>query len=72
MKKFIPAIVAIALIILVILGAFGVKLIDKYRYSKEQQDLNEYYNIEGENDVAIVLQNELIDTKAELIDGFYY
>ena len=57
MKKFIPAIVAIALIIIVLLCSFAVKIAQKYSYSTEQQDLNEYYSIENDEDVAIVLQN---------------
>ena len=72
MKKFIPAIVAIALIIIVLLGSFAVKFVQKYSYSKEQQDLKEYYHIEDDSDVAIVLQNEIIDTKAKLLENTYY
>ena len=72
MKKFIPAIVAIALIIIVILGSIGVKLVQRYTYSKERKDLKEYYNLTEDNDVAIVLQNEILDTKAKLYDGVYY
>ena len=72
MKKFIPAIVAIALIIIVILGSIGIKLVQRYTYSKERQDLKEYYSLTENNDVAIVLQNEILDTKAKLYDGVYY
>ena len=72
MKKFIPAIVAIALIIVVLLCSFGVKIAQRYSYSKEQQDLNEYYSVDNDEDVAIVLQNEIIDIKAKLLEGSYY
>lgn len=72
MKKFIPAIVAIALIIVVLLCSFGVKIAQRYSYSKEQQDLNEYYSVNNDEDVAIVLQNEIIDIKAKLLEGSYY
>lgn len=72
MKKIMPAIIAIALIIIVVLGSLGVRFIKQHSYSKEQQDLNEYYGLENSENVAIVLQNELIDTKAKLIDGNYY
>ena len=72
MKKIIPAIVAIALIIIVLLCSFAVKIAQKYSYSTEQQDLNEYYSIENDEDVAIVLQNEIIETKAKLLEGSYY
>ena len=74
MKKFIPALIAIALIILVLAGSFGIKLLDKYSYSDEKQNLEEYYGLTDgeENSVAIVLQDERIDVQAKLIDGRCY
>ena len=74
MKKFIPAIVAIALIILVLAGSFGMKLLERFSYSDEKQDLEEYYGLSNadDNNVAIVLQNEKIDVQAKLIDGRIY
>ena len=45
MKKFIPAIIAIALILIVVAGSFGMKLKEKYSYSDEQQNLEEYYDL---------------------------
>lgn len=74
MKKFIPAIIAIALIILVLAGSFGMKLLDRFSYSDEKQNLEEYYGLsEGdESRIAIVLQNERIDTQAKMMDGRVY
>ena len=74
MKKFIPAIVAIALIILVLAGSFGMKLLKRYSYSDEKQDLKEYYNLSvgEESSIAIVLQNEKIDVQARLMEGRVY
>lgn len=74
MKKIIPAIVAIALILLVLAGSFGMKLLDRFSYSNEKQNLEKYYGLsEGDQgSVAIVLQNEKIDTQAKLIDGRCY
>jgi len=72
MKRFIPTIIAIVLIILVGGGLAASKYIEKYSYSKEMQDLNEYYRITAPSDVAIILQNERIDTKARMIEGFVY
>ena len=40
MKKIIPALFAIVLIILVAAVCFGTKLLDKYSYSKEYADLD--------------------------------
>lgn len=73
MKKIIPALIAIALILLVVAGSFGIKLLDRFSYSDERQDLEEYYGLsEGTDSVAIVLQNERIDTQARLMDGHCY
>ena len=75
MKKFIPAIIAIALILIVVAGSFGMKLKEKYSYSDEQQNLEEYYDLLAAADirsVAVVLQNERIPNWAKLIDGRCY
>lgn len=71
-RRFIPTIIAIVLIVIIGLFALAWKVIRQYSYSDEQQDMNEYYSISQENDVAIVLQDELIETKAKLLDGTYY
>ncbi len=72
MKKFIPTLIAIILIIIVGAGVVGKQYVDKYSYSKETQDMNEYYHIEATDDVAIVLHNERIETKAKLMEGKVY
>lgn len=72
MKKIIPVLIAIVLIIVIGVASFGTKIIDKYSYSKERADLNSYFNMAGENDVAIVLQDEVIEERARIYDGIYY
>ena len=71
-KKIIPILVAIVLIIIIAGVSFGSKIIDKYSYSKERADLNDYYRISDQEDTAIVLQDEIIEERARLIDGTYY
>lgn len=72
MKKIIPVIVAIVLIILIAAVGVGTKLLEKYSYSKERADLTEYFGIQEENDVAIVLQDELIEEHAKIFDNRCY
>lgn len=72
MKKVIPALVAIVLILVIVAGSVGVKLAEKYSYSKERADMEEYYDLNDENETAIVLQDELLEDKALLLDGTYY
>uniref|UniRef100_UPI0040578AF5 glycosyl hydrolase family 18 protein n=1 Tax=Acetatifactor sp. TaxID=1872090 RepID=UPI0040578AF5 len=63
MKKAIPVIVAILLIIVIGAAYFGKILYDKYSYSKETVDMNEYYQVSGEQS-AIILQDEMVEEKA--------
>lgn len=71
MKKAIPVIIAVALIIIVGAAYIGMQFLGKYSYSKEYADLNEYYAVSGE-EAAIVLQDEVVEEKALLRDGSYY
>lgn len=71
MKKAIPVIIAIALIIIVGAAYIGMKFLGRYTYSEEYADLNEYYAVSGE-ETAIVLQDEIVEEKALLRDGSYY
>ena len=72
MKKLIPVVTAIVLIIVIAAVAFGSQIYEKYSYSQEKADLNEYYNIYGDEEVPILLQDELVEEKAILADGVYY
>jgi len=71
-KKILPVVIAIVLIIVIAAASFGTKLWEKYSYTKERADLNAYFSMSGENDVAIVLQDEIIEERAKLLDGVYY
>lgn len=71
-KKIMPAIVVIVLILLIISGIVIVSLIQKYTPSKERADLSDYYHVTSETDVAVVLNNEITNGVATLIDGQVY
>ncbi len=71
-KKIIPILIAIVLIIIIGCISIGTKLIEKYSYSRERADLNDYFQISSQEDTAIVLGNEMIEERARLIDGVYY
>ena len=62
MKKFISVLIALLLIGIIIGVAFGPKIIDKYSYSKEMADMDEYFDIEnaavGENDLPARIVNK--------------
>lgn len=71
-KKIIPILAAIVLIVIIGCVSFGGKIIERYSYSKERADLFAYYRISSQEDAAIILQNEIIEERARLIDGTYY
>ncbi|MDE7016325.1 MAG: SH3 domain-containing protein [Lachnospiraceae bacterium] len=72
MKKIIPVIVAIVLIFVIAAVGFGAKIIEKYSYSKEHADLEEYFGNTGADDVPIILQNEQIEEHAKVWDNVCY
>jgi len=71
-KKVIPVVVAIVLIVIVAAIGLGRMLVDKYSYSKELADLDEYYGVTEEGELAIILQDEMISEKAVLREGIVY
>lgn len=72
MKKFIPVLIAIALIIVVFIVNFGDKLGKKYSYGTEMADFEEYFGTSDVTQIPIVLQDERIEEYAKLIDGVVY
>ena len=71
MKKLIPVIVAIVLILIIGAATAGTIVFDKYSYSKERADLKEYFGVSGDG-LAILLQDERLEKKALLKDGVCY
>ncbi len=57
------------IIVGVIGGAF---LIKKYGPSKERADLNEYYGIKGQNQLAVIVDGEVTGADGMLLDGRAY
>ncbi len=63
MKKAIPVIVALVLIVLIGVGYGGKIMWDRYSYSSEKADLDEYYGV-TEGQLAIILQDDRIPENA--------
>ena len=71
-KKILPVIAVIAVIILII-AIFAVStLVKKYTPSKERMDLFDYYSLSSSEEIAIVLNQEKIETKATIINNEKY
>lgn len=62
--KIIPVAIALVLIIAVVLIFFGTKVKEKYEYSGEHADMNEYFSIYYDYNVALIINNELVEEKA--------
>lgn len=71
-KKIIPFIAAAALIVVIVLFMILGSVIEKYTPSKDRQDLVDYYHLTSTDDVAIILNNEVLDISARMIDGTVY
>ena len=72
MKKIIPVLIAIVLIIIIVGVSFGRGIMEKYSYSQEKADLNKYFGIAGD-EAAIIMQNEVIEDRARVsADGTFY
>ncbi|MDE5823908.1 MAG: SH3 domain-containing protein, partial [Lachnospiraceae bacterium] len=64
--------VPIVLILVVIAVALGSQILKRYSYSKNKADLNVYFNITQADDVAMVVQDTIVDEKAKLKDNIVY
>ena len=66
--------VLVVLILIVLVGAAGVVsfLINRYKPGTEYMAGNEYFNLTGENSVALIQNGELLEEQAVLIGGEPY
>ena len=70
--KAVPVLAALLLFFLI--GGFfaGKLLYEKYSPSKEMADLNEYFGLSGDSDMAVVINDEMVGDMARFIDGKVY
>ena len=65
-------IIAAVFIVVVILIAGISLLVKKYSPSKERVNLNSYYNVQNEEDMAIVVDNQRLEDVAKNWEGHVY
>lgn len=63
---------SVLIIIIIVICIGGGFLWKRYNPTKEKADLNQYYGIENEKQLAIILNNEIIGVQGMLIDGEPY
>ena len=71
-KKILPVVVASLLILLIGGGTLGKMLLDKYSYSREEADWNEFYQVSEADRSAIILQDEMVEEQALIREGVCY
>lgn len=71
-KKFIPVLIISGLILFVLSFIVGSILLERYKPSKERISLTDYYQITNESQVAITLNNTVLDSYATSINGNIY
>lgn len=71
-KRWIPVLIALTLIVIILAGAAGVFLFEKYSYSKEQADLDAYFGLSADEEVAVVLNDAIVEEKGILYQGHCY
>lgn len=66
--------VLVVILLIVVVAAVGVltAAIKRHTPSDTRMDLNTYYGLEKEDDVALVLQNTVSEAKGKLMDGHVY
>lgn len=72
LRRALPVLIAMLLIV-IIGGVMGISFIVKrYSPSDERMDLKEYFSLNAEDEVAIILEDEKSELKGKMIDGEVY
>lgn len=62
-----------SILVLIVIGIVGgAFLLKRYSPSKEKADLKKYYGIEQDNQVAVIIDNQILEVKAAMFDGKPY
>ena len=72
MKKALPVIIAILLIIIIGGGYAASVLHEKFSYSDEKKNLQEYFDLTSSDQIAVIMQEERADFMAKYMDGICY
>lgn len=71
-KRVVTVLVPVVLIFIVIAVALGSQILERYSYSKNKADLNEYFGLVQADEVAMVVQDTIVDDKAKFRDNVVY
>ena len=71
-QKMIPIAIAVILIVLVVIIGLFSGIMEKYSYSKERMDLNEYFQVYTEKELSILWEDHILEEKGMIQDGTAY
>lgn len=71
-RRLSPVLLVLALIVLVLAVGIITVLVKRYTPSSQRMDGSEYFSLNGEDEAALVVNNELMEEKARIFDGRYY
>ncbi|HIS27205.1 MAG TPA: SH3 domain-containing protein [Candidatus Pullilachnospira intestinigallinarum] len=71
-RRISPVLLVLILIVLVAAAGIGTALIRRYMPSSEKMDGSEYFSLNDSSEAALVVNGELKEEKARIIDGRYY
>src|SRR5699024_12350126 len=73
MKKRVSPVLIVVLLIILVIAAGGLSVvIGRYLPGKEKMDSSVYFHLEGEDQVALVLDQEILEKKGKMLDGSMY
>lgn len=72
MKKYIPILAATGLVVVLCIIMAASFLIKRYTPTKEREDLATHFHVTQENQRAIILNGELLEEQAIIVDGQNY
>ena len=71
-KKIAPVLAVFLLIAVVVIFMVCSSILKKYMPTKEVEDLNEYYALGSEEQMAVICDNSVLDAKGIYVDGKAY
>lgn len=71
-KKGVMVLGIVLLIVVVVAGIAGFLLAKKYMPTREMADLQEYFELQKENEIPVIVNDEIVETKGIEKDGNVY
>lgn len=71
-QKMLPVMIAVILIVLILLIGLFSGIMEKYSYSNERMDLNEYFQVYTEKELSILWEDDFLEEKGIIQNSICY